>query len=58
MLAAEWKERMRCGRKRERRKQETEYLRSYIQYTRLESNVAVVKTSEQETTVAPFIARS
>jgi hypothetical protein len=40
------------------RKQETEYLRSYIQYTGLDSNVAVVKTSEQETAVAPFITRS
>jgi hypothetical protein len=58
MLAAEWVEGMRCGRKRERRKQRTEYLRSYIQYTRLDSNVAVVKPSEQETTVTPFITRS
>jgi hypothetical protein len=43
MLEAEWAKRMRCGRKRERREQKTEYLRSYIQYTRLDSNVAVVK---------------
>jgi hypothetical protein len=58
MLAAERAERMRCGSKRERKKQKTEYLRSYIQHTRLDSNVEVVKISEQETTVKPFIARS